>query len=323
MNWPLMCPPDLPGSAVGLRVLTTDLTFRRKPLPGFKWPLILIDWFMCFGALVCIFFTCSIVFNHVQSIFNSFTMIPDFLSQRPPKFTGHKKIASRNSRWQIPGTASSPVSESSHSQNQLPQIGHRKVSIFIYLQDLLRDNMRSKTILFIGHIPGSQQIHIVCWQFFEVELWLFSPFWFTLNHDIEINEDHPKSRHFCSWSCHFSMAEASVRGQVEWPSRGVRMLSPCHGSAELVELMENYRKHMKTVLEYDSVWYSDGVQSSTMDYGEYGRGWSSSVQKDTPNFLTVFFEPTIMGRNSKKMQKVKWQRTTSSVVREPEDHGEY
>ena len=63
MNWPLMCPPDLPGSAVGLRVLTTDLTFRRKPLPGFKWPLILIDWFMCFGALVCILY----IFNRVQS----------------------------------------------------------------------------------------------------------------------------------------------------------------------------------------------------------------------------------------------------------------
>ena len=150
---------------------------------------------MCFGALVCILY----IFNRVQSCsihIQSFTMIPYFLSQRPPKFTGHKKIASRNSRWQIPGTASSPVSESSHSQNQLPQIDHRKVSIFIYLQDLLRDNMRlkkpsylsprpsqgqheiknhpiylqdllrdnmrSKTILFIGHIPVSHQIHIVC-----------------------------------------------------------------------------------------------------------------------------------------------------------------
>ena len=218
---------------------------------------------MCFGALVCIFFTCSIVFNHVQSIFNSFTMIPDFLSQRPPKFTGHKKIASRNSRWQIPGTASSPVSESSHSQNQLPQIGHRKVSIFIYLQDLRRDNMRSKTILFIGHIPVSHQIHIVCWQFFEVELWLFSPFWLTLHHDIEINENHPKSRHFCSWTCHFPWPKrvSAVRSSDHLEAWGC-----CHPATALPswwnwwKTIENIWKQCWSMIQYDILMEYSRVQ---------------------------------------------------------------
>ena len=185
MNWPLMCPPDLPGSAVGLRVLTTDLTFRRKPLPGFKWPLILIDWFMCFGALVCILYifnrvqSCSI---HIQFVHNDtrfsepaaskiYRSQENSLKKQPLANTGHCEFSCVRVIPQSEPTSSNwPQKGQYFHLSPRPSQGQHEIKNHPFYRT---------------HPCFTQQIHIVCWQFFEVELWLFSPFWFTLHHDID------------------------------------------------------------------------------------------------------------------------------------------
>lgn len=278
---------------------------------------------MCFGALVCILYvfnrvqSCSI---HIQFVHNDtrfsepaaskiYRSQENSLKKQPLANTGHCEFSCVRV---IP--QSEPTSSNWPQKGQYFHLSPRPSQG----QHEIKNHPFYRTHPCFTPDPHCLLTVFWSWVVIVLPILVHATSWYRLN-----QWESSEISAFLQVKLPFSMAEASVRGQVEWPSRGVRMLSPCHGSAELVELMENYRKHMKTVLEYDSVWYSDGVQSSTMDYGEYGRGWSSSVQKDTPNFLTVFFEPTIMGRNSKKMQKVKWQRTTSSVVREPEDHGEY
>ena len=217
---------------------------------------------MCFGALVCILYvfnrvqSCSI---HIQFVHNDtrfsepaasqiYRSQENSLKKQPLANTGHCEFSCVRV---IP--QSEPTSSNWPQKGQYFHLSPRPSQG----QHEIKNHPFYRTHPCFTPDPHCLLTVFWSWVVIVLPILVHATSWYRLN-----QWESSEISAFLQVKLPFSMAEASVRGQVEWPSRGVRMLSPCHGSAgwNWWKTIENIWKQCWSMIQYDILMEYSRVQ---------------------------------------------------------------